>query len=68
MSRSTKDVIRVMNLIVEDCTKDVKEYEHAPFTGKTLGTLHGILEAKIEAVAQAVKDLAELIENNDASK
>lgn len=56
---SREKIIKVMEMIIEDCEKDVEEFENAPFTGKTVGTLHGILEAKIEAIAKAVKQLAE---------
>ncbi len=47
--------LEVLQLIIDDCDKDVKDFEHAPFTGKTVGQLHGILEAKIQAVAKITK-------------
>lgn len=50
-----KTPLEVLNLIIEDCEQDVKDFEHAPFTGKTVGTLHGILEAKILALAEIMK-------------
>lgn len=56
-------IISVMNLIIEDTEQDVHDYENAPFTGKTVGELHGILEAKIRALATAVKALAELLKD-----
>uniref|UniRef100_A0A6M3LQA0 Uncharacterized protein n=1 Tax=viral metagenome TaxID=1070528 RepID=A0A6M3LQA0_9ZZZZ len=52
-------IIEVMDMIIEDCKQDVTDYEHAPFTGRTVGELHGILEAKISALAKAIKQLAE---------
>jgi len=52
-------IIELMNIIIKDCEQDVNDFEHAPFSGKTVGELHGILEAKIEALAQAIKELAE---------
>lgn len=50
-----KTSIEVLDMIIEDCETDVKQYEHAPFTGKTVGELHGILEAKIQALAKIMK-------------
>ena len=47
--------IEVLDLIIEDCEKDVHDYENAPFTGKTVGELHGIMEAKIQALAKVLK-------------
>ncbi len=47
--------LEVLQLIIDDCEQDVKDYEHAPFTGKTVGELHGILEAKIQALAKVMK-------------
>lgn len=47
--------LEVLQLIIDDCEQDVKDYEHAPFTGKTVGELHGILEAKIQALAEILK-------------
>lgn len=47
--------IEVLDLIIEDCEKDVNDYEGAPFTGKIVGELHGIIEAKIEALAKVLK-------------
>lgn len=49
------DPIKVLDMIIEDCATDVKEFEGKPFTGKTVGELHGILEAKIEALANIMR-------------
>lgn len=51
--------IEVMDMIIADCEQDIKDFEHAPFTGKTVGELHGILEAKIQALAKAIKQIVE---------
>lgn len=50
--------IKVLDLIIEDCETDVEEFDGREFNGKTLGELHGILEAKIQAIAKAVKVIA----------
>lgn len=50
-----KTKLEVLQLIIDDCDQDVKDYEHAPFTGRTVGELHGILEAKIQALAEVMK-------------
>lgn len=57
---SKAKIVKVMDMIIEDCEQDVKDFEHAPFTGRTVGQLHGILEAKIDALAKAIKELAEV--------
>ena len=51
-------MIEVLNMIISDCTEDVKNFDGREFNGKTLGELHGILEAKIEVLARIVKKLA----------
>ena len=52
-----KRIFEVLDMIIEDCEKDVKDFEGREFNGKTLGELHGILEAKIQALAKIVKQL-----------
>lgn len=47
--------IEVLDMIIEDCKTDVEEFDGKEFTGKTLGELHGILEAKIQALAKIIK-------------
>ena len=54
-----KRTLEVLDMIIEDCETDAKEFDRKPFTGKTLGELHGILEAKIQALAKIVKELVE---------
>ena len=69
MSKAEKlaRTLEVMELIIEDCEEDVKEFDGKPFTGKTLGELHGILEAKIQAIAKAVKKIAEVVAEDEAA-
>jgi len=50
-----KTDLEILDMIIADCEQDVKDYEHAPFTGKTVGELHGILEAKIQAIAKILQ-------------
>lgn len=47
--------IGVLDMIIEDCKTDVEDFEGKEFNGKTLGELHGILEAKIQAIAKIMK-------------
>ncbi len=53
--------LEVLDMIIEDCETDVKEFDRKPFTGKTVGELHGILEAKIQALAKIIKEVVEEI-------
>lgn len=39
--------------------EDVKNFEGREFNGKTLGQLHGKMEAKIEALAKIVREMVE---------
>lgn len=55
----TTKIIEVLDMIIEDCETDVKDFDGKPFTGKTLGELHGILEAKIQALAKNLKKYLE---------
>lgn len=54
-----KTPLEVLNIIIEDCEVDVKEYDGREFNGRTLGEIHGILEAKIEALARIMKKIIE---------
>lgn len=58
MSKLTARQLEVLDMIISDCAQDVKDFEHREFTGKTVGEMHGILEAKIEALAKIVRELA----------
>ena len=57
--------VEVLDMIIADCDQDVKDYEHAPFTGKTVGELHGILQAKIQALAKILKEHLEEYHKHD---
>lgn len=48
--------IEILDMIIEDCEADVKKFDGKPFTGKSVGELHGILEAKIQALAKIMKN------------
>ncbi len=48
--------LKVLSMIIEDMENDVKEFEGKPFTGKTLGELHGNLCATVQAVARLLKE------------
>lgn len=54
-----KRTLEVLNTIIDDCMKDVEQFEKAPFTGHTVGTIHGLLEAKIMALAAILRDIVE---------
>ena len=51
--------LQILDLIIEDCEKDVREFEGKQFTGKTVGEMHGIIEAKIDALAKILKRVIE---------
>ena len=61
LNKSEYKVLEVLDMIIDDCEADVNEFDGKEFNGKTLGELHGILEAKIEALAKIVKLL--IVEN-----
>ena len=50
-------ILEVLDTIIDDCIKDVQDFDGLAFNGKTLGKLHGILEAKIEALAKIMKEI-----------
>ena len=54
----SEKIIEVLDMIIADCSEDAKNFDGRKFNGKTLGELHGILEAKIEALAKIVKKIA----------
>lgn len=53
----SKRILEVLDIIIEDCKKDVIAFDGKEFNGKTLGELHGVLEAKIQALAKIIKTL-----------
>lgn len=54
---NNKRIHKVLDLIIEDCKTDVNDFEGREFNGKTLAELHGILEAKIQALANILKKI-----------
>lgn len=54
-----KKELEVLDMIIDDCEKDVEYFEGKPFNGKTVAEMYGILEAKIQALAKIVKKIAE---------
>lgn len=59
MSRS----IEVLGMIIEDMEADVKKFDGAPLTRKTVAEIHGILAATIQAMAKIMKKHLEEAEN-----
>lgn len=59
MTEKEKDMVRILKLISADCETDAREFDGKPFNGKTLGELHGILEAKIAAVTDILRKYIE---------
>jgi len=57
-----KEIIKILDMIISDCEQDIKNFDGREFNGKTLGELHGILEAKIHALAKIVRKLVEVKE------
>lgn len=47
--------IETLDMIIADCYTDIIEFEGKPLNGRTIGELHGILEAKIQALAKILK-------------
>lgn len=60
--------IQVLDMIIKDCEADVKEYDGKPFNGRTLGELHGVLEAKILALATIMKKEIQSKDSNETTK
>lgn len=54
--------IEVLDMIIKDCEADVKEFEGKDLNGKNVASIHGILEAKIEALAKILKDVVLVLE------
>lgn len=52
---SNEKSTKILDMIILDCETDVKLFEGKELNGKTVGELHGILEAKIQAIAKIVK-------------
>lgn len=60
-----KKILEVLDVIIADCSQDVKDFDRREFNGKTLGELHGILEAKIEALAKIIKTVVEKLHTKE---
>jgi hypothetical protein len=58
----------VLDMIVADMEQDVKDFEGKPFTGKTLGELHGNLCAAVQALAKIMKKHLEEPESKPNTK
>ena len=52
-----KKIVEKLDLIIADCEQDVKDFDGREFNGRTVGELHGILEAKIQALAKIIRRL-----------
>lgn len=50
--------VATCEMIADDLASDVKRLDRAPFTGATVGEMHGILSAAIAALAEIVGGLA----------
>jgi hypothetical protein len=48
--------LEVLDMIIRDMEQDVKDFDGKPFTGRTLGEIHGTLCATIQALAKIVKE------------
>jgi hypothetical protein len=47
--------LEVLEMIIDDMENDVKEFDGAPFNGRTLATIHGNLCATIQVLAKILK-------------
>lgn len=54
--------------IRNDCKSDVAEFEGKPFTGETIGRMHGTIQANIANLASVVAMLAEKVEKMEAQE
>lgn len=54
-----KTKVEILDMIIEDCRQDAIDFDKKPFTSKTVGEMHGILEAKIAALAKILKEVIE---------
>lgn len=59
MNDKKQKAVEVLQMIADDCEKDVNDYEGKPLNGKTVAEIHGILEAKIQRLALILKDAIE---------
>lgn len=54
-----KTVVEVLEMIAKDQADDAKNFEGAPFTGRTVAEYLGNQGAAIAALAQIIKELIE---------
>lgn len=54
---NTARILQVLDEIAADMQRDVEAFEGAPFTGKTLGVIHGNLAAAVCGLVNVVKEL-----------
>lgn len=47
--------IEVLEMIIADMEDDVKKFDGAPLTGKTVAEIHATLAATIQAIAKILK-------------
>ncbi|MBU0959545.1 MAG: hypothetical protein KKB31_06370 [Nanoarchaeota archaeon] len=47
-------ILKTLDMIIDDCAKDVVDFAGRGFNGITLGGLHGIIEAKIKELAEII--------------
>jgi hypothetical protein len=47
--------LEVLEMIITDMEEDVKKFDGAPLTGKTVAEIHANLAAAIQALAKVVK-------------
>jgi len=59
------DIAETMQMIIDDCATDAKNLDGMPFTGKTVATAIGQHLAMTNAIARAVKDIAEHLETQE---
>lgn len=65
---SVNKSLEVLDIIIQDIENDVAEFEGKPFTGKTLGQLHGNLCATVQALAKIMKKHLEECSLHDESE
>lgn len=47
--------LEVLDMIIQDMEDDVRKFDGAPLTGKTVAEIHGSLAATIQALAKIMK-------------
>jgi len=57
-----KEIIETLGMIVQDQVNDAKNFEGAPFTGRTVAEYFGNQGAAIAALATIIKSLVESLD------